>query len=70
MYSHLDLIPDIYLAKTVIKHTPLICFPLYFHNRAIFLKSERSIFEQVAIDAKIALTFENGPLVAELKFKM
>ena len=63
-------IPDSYHAKTLKKHTPLVRFALYFHNQAIFQKSERSFFDQVAIDAKSALTFENRPLVAELKLKM
>ena len=62
-------IPDSYHAKTLKKHTPLVRFALYFYNQAIFQKSERSFFDQVAIDGKSALTFENRRLVAELKFK-
>ena len=63
-------IPDSYHAKTLKIHTPLIRFVLYFHNQAVFKKFERSFFDQVAIDAKTVLTFENCPQVAKLKFKM
>ncbi len=63
-------IPDSYHTKTLKKHTPFVRFALYFHNQAIFQKSERSFFNQLAIDAKSALTFDNHPLVLELKFKM
>ncbi len=63
-------IPDSCHAKTLKNHTPLVGFASYFLNQAIFQKSERRFLDQVAIDAKSALTFENRPLVAELKFKM
>ncbi len=62
-------IPDSYHAKTLIIHTPLVRFALYFHYQAVFQKFERSFLDQVAIDAKSASTFENCPLMAELKFK-
>ena len=54
-------IPDSYHAKTLKKHPPLVRFGLYFHNQVVFQKSERSCFDQVAIDAKSVLTFENRP---------
>ncbi len=57
-------IPDSYHVKTLKIHTPLVRFALYFHYRAVFRKFERSFFDQVAIDAKSASTFENCPLVA------
>ena len=60
-------IPDRYHAKTLKKHTSLIRFASYFHKQTVFQKCERSFFDQTAIDAKSVLTFENGPLVAELK---
>ncbi len=63
-------IPDSYHAKTLKIHTPLVRFALYFHYQAVFQKFERSFFDQVAIDAKNASTFENRPLVAELKLKI
>ena len=63
-------IPDSYHAKILKKHTPLVRFSLYFHNQTIFQNSERSFFDQVAIDDKSALTSENRPLMAELKLKM
>ena len=63
-------IPDSYHAKTLKIRTPLVRFASYFHDRAVFQKFERSLFDQVAIDAKSASTLENCPLVAELKFKM
>ena len=63
-------IPDSYHANTLKIHTPLVRFAVYFHYWAVFQKFERSFFDQVAIDDKSALTFENCPLVEELKFKM
>ena len=41
-----------------------------FYNGAVFQKSESSFLDQVAIDVKSVLTFENCPLVAELKLKI
>ena len=63
-------IPDSYHAKTLKIHTPLVRFALYFHYQAVFQKFERSFFDQVAVDAKSVSTFENRPLVAELKLKI
>ena len=63
-------IPDSYHAKTLKIHTPLVRFALYFHYQAVFQKFERSFFDQVAVDVKSVLTFENRPLVAELKLKI
>ncbi len=57
------------MIKTLKIHTPLVRFALYFHYRAVFQKIECSFFDQVAIVAKSASTFENCTLVAELKFK-
>ena len=45
-------------------------FASLFYNKAIFQKSNRSFFDQVAIDSKSVLTFEKCPLVAELKSKI
>ncbi len=59
-------IPDSYHGKTLKKCTPLVHFAAYFHNQTIFKKSERTFFDQVAIDAKSVLTFENCPLMSEL----
>ncbi len=56
-------------AKTTKKHTPLVCFDWLFYNQTVSQKFERPFFDQVAIDAKYVLTFENRPLVAELKLK-
>ena len=63
-------IPDSYHAKIMKIHTPLVRFALYFHNQAGFQKFEHSFFDQVAIDIKSVLTFENCPLVAENTFNM
>ncbi len=60
---------DSYHARTLKRQNPLVCFPSYFHIKAVFQKSERSFFDQVAIDAKSILTFENCLLVAVMKFK-
>ena len=48
----------------------MVRFAPYFHNQAVFKKSECSFFDEVAIDAKSVLTFGIRPLVAELKFRM
>ncbi len=49
---------------------PLVRCISLFYNQTIFKKFECTFFDQVAIDAKTVLTFENYPLVAELKLKM
>ena len=40
-----------------------------FHNQTIFQKCECTFLDQVARDSKSVLTFENCPLVAEVKLK-
>ncbi len=52
------------------KITFLTRFAISFYNQAIFQKSERIFFDQVAIDAKSVLTFEKRHLVVELKLKV
>ena len=49
------------------KQTPLVRFAWLFYNQTVFQKIERTFFDRVAIES--VLTFENRPLVAELKLK-
>ncbi len=52
------------------KTDPLVRFALLYYNQTIFQKFKRTVFDQVAIDAKNEISFEMRPLMAELKFKM
>ena len=54
------------MQKPLKNRPPCHILPDYF---IYFQKSERSFFDQVAIDAESVLTFEKCPLVAELKLK-
>ncbi len=49
--------------------TPLVRFAWLFYNQTVFEKFECTFLDQVAIDAKSVLTFEQRPLVVELKLK-
>ncbi len=48
---------------------PCHILPDYFLTRLSFKNLNVVFFDQVAIDAKSVRTFENRPLVAELKLK-
>ena len=54
---------------TLKNQTLLVRFASYFHNQYVFQKKKRCFLDQVATN-ECVLTFENHPLVAELKFKI